>query len=231
MQTKEIKSLVEFIRESDSLGPFSDLVLFRGQAKQGNLLPGVARKNPKRDTTKEERQILQQLALQGASLLNGAGETELDRLIYAQHYGLKTRLLDWTSNPLAALWFACSDRCEGDVYVYSMEADDLLEKDVYSKDPFVIAKTRVIQPRMNNQRITAQSGWFTLHRYSKTSSSFVALDKNPQARKYLSEYRVPAKFRLSIIHSLDRHGVNASTLFPDIGGLCAHLNWRHRLAL
>lgn len=229
MTAKEIKSLANFIQVTESIGPFTNLTLFRGQAARGNLLPGVARKDPKADSTKAEKALLQQLALQGASLLKDIGTTELDLLVAAQHFGLKTRLLDWSSNPLAALWFACTDRTEGDTFVYALEADDLLEKDVYSKDPFGVAKTRVIQPRFNNQRVTAQSGWFTLHRYSKTAGRFVPLDKNPDAKKFLHEIRIPAKCRHSIVLSLDRHGITTGTLFPDLQGLCLHLNWRHGL--
>lgn len=37
---------------------------------------------------------------------------------YAQHYGVPTRLLDWTSNPLVALYFACKTNLEKDGKVW-----------------------------------------------------------------------------------------------------------------
>ena len=162
-------------------------------------------------------------------MLVDAGSTDLDILVLAQHHGLKTRLLDWTSNPLAALWFACADSKDGDVYVYALEADTLLAKDVYKQSPFDTAETRVFQPRLNSSRIVAQQGWFTLHRYSKTSQSFVALERNPKIKTHLREFCIPAQHRQQMLVALDRHGVNAKTVYPDLGGLCQHINWKYKL--
>ena len=41
-----------------------------------------------------------------------------DKLVKMQHYGLPTRLLDVTSNPLVALYFACKNRFEKDGAFY-----------------------------------------------------------------------------------------------------------------
>ncbi len=229
LRSTEVTTLVQSIAETEAIGPFGDLTIFRGQAFRRCLLPGIARKDPKVDTNDLERTVLKQLTLQGAALLGQAAPTDLDLMVVAQHFGLKTRLLDWSSNPLAALWFACSNRADGDVYVYALEADDLLAEDIYSKDPFAAAKTRVIQPRLNNSRIVAQSGWFTLHRYSKKARRFVPLESNADASPFLHEICIPARSRKAILWSLDRHGVTSSTLFPDLEGLCSQLNRKYRL--
>lgn len=228
MREIDITTFVSFIKQTDIFDLVGDLVVFRGQPVQGNLLPSVARSRPNYDSTTAETQVLEQLRLQGASMLDGIGSHDLDLMVLAQHYGLKTRLLDWTSNPLAALWFACADTAKGDVYVYALEADNLLAEDVYSKSPFKQAQTRIFQPRLNNPRIVAQQGWFTLHRFSENAQKFVPLEKNPQTKRFLHQYRIPAGRRAELLSALDRHGVAAKTIFPDLGGLCQHLNWKYQ---
>lgn len=230
LQTLDASSLLEFVSVTEGFDLVQELTVFRGQAVKGNLLPSIARKNRKLDTTATEKLVLEQMQLLGASLLDPKEASTLDLLVIAQHFGLKTRLLDWTSNPLAALWFACSDRNPGDVYVYALGADTLQKKDMYGRDPFTMPVTRVFQPRLNNPRILAQHGWFTLHRFSKTAKAFVPLDINPETKKHLTEIRVPGVRRQEVLVSLDRHGINERTLFPDLGGLCTFLNWKHKLS-
>lgn len=69
------------------------------------LLPGILRNE---DIRKKEDKLINELILLKPNDFVDC-KTTLDKLVKMQHYGLSTRLLDVTSNPLISLFFVCSE--------------------------------------------------------------------------------------------------------------------------
>ena len=228
MVRKKITDMYDFL---DACGRCDkrELALFRGQDVDKPLLPKIARDNPSRDSTSEERQMLRDLRRIGCAYLPDTQENDWDMLARAQHFGMATRLLDWTSNPLTALWFAAKDlkpKASGFVYSYSPTKAHVLA-DERGESPFTTGRTSVFRPTWNNPRVTAQCGWFTVHRYSKNLNRFVPLEMNNLIKTHIEIWEIPGDDKECIIEDLDQLGVNYQTIFPDLEGVCRHLNWIH----
>jgi FRG domain len=223
---KYIESVLDLISTVEPLG--RDLMLFRGQDRDDPLLPKIARKDPTVNTAKQEREMIEELKRRAAQDPILVGKDDWDCLVYAQHYGMATRLLDWTTNPLIALWFAAIDqKVDRNGYVYLLFVDNeiILDK-TKDSDPFSIGKTKVFKPNINNPRIAAQSGWFTVHRYSKQAGKFVDLHKNRSLKTRVLMKGVPGRYKAEILQSLEKLGVNNESVFPGIEGSCRYVNWQ-----
>lgn len=226
-------ALVERLKEGEAKsGNHSDFI-FRGQPVDKPLRPRIARLKPKGDLEKIERLINSEFERLGVPFLEYQTDNEWDRLALAQHHGLPTRLLDWTYNSLAALWFCvCGQPIEdgekvqdGVVWIFKTKSEDFIDFPT-DESPFSTGKTRVFRPRSVTRRILAQTGVFTCHKRTK-QGKFVSLETNRSYKKRLVKVRVVGERFAGIRDHLLANGVSRLALFPDLDGLAGHLEGRY----
>lgn len=184
-----IEDAIEFLTEIDGLAHENKKFIYRGQANKKFGLQASIFRN-KYDENKE-RDIYCKLKKYNYKDFF-IKEKLLDELVHMQHYGVHTRLLDWSNNPLIALFFAVTGEKnnDGKVFMYSPDEiinfndddyskiSELLEADffggkLYSED-IKLLLTRVYKMFMDNknyffvetvfenERIKAQQGCFSL---------------------------------------------------------------------
>jgi hypothetical protein len=144
-----------------------------------------------------------------------ASEDHLGWMQVAQHYGLPTRLLDWTQNAAVALFFACTEDFDKDGLVAILNPIELnqvvnpklprildYERDGDIIDPYFGLGGRVnskgkrtiaINPTWNTERIALQQGFFTLH-----GSRKFELDRIKPVHCYTSPFCVNIRNRYSM---------------------------------
>lgn len=140
MAVKNIKSLAHFIAACSEIQVKDDHTLFyRGHASdEFTPLPTIFR-NQNDDSKKSryvesEGELFHNLVTQCPEEFKDCSST-FDFLVKMQHYGLPTRLLDITSNPLVALYFTCcslipdssrdKNAKNGQVLIYQVPNDEI----------------------------------------------------------------------------------------------------------
>ena len=161
--------------------------------------------------------------------------SEIEWLVHAQHHGLPTRLLDWTSNPLKALFFAVEDVSSSDRgAVWGLDTtsyyDDLENMNEKGEK---VNTLKVYLPDSINARIIAQESCFTIFPRQVGKREMPALTEKSRYRSdiiRIQKFLVPTKKKAEIRRELEILGVTHKSLFPDLDGLATSIRRTFDLA-
>jgi len=192
--------------------------VFRGvrDAENHKLVTKLGRLKLKKDRVlvKEEAVILRLFKQQSRPYLDWIPIDDWEWLALGQHYGLPTRLLDWTRNPLVAAFFAVEKEYSGESAIYIYRNDKFIRTDLET-NPFKRERIGKFIPNHISRRITAQAGLFTIHPNPDEEFQDSSVDK----------LIIAESARKAIKKTLSSYGINRATLFPDLDGLAQHIEW------
>jgi hypothetical protein len=160
-----------------------------------------------------------------------ATDAQLDWLLLMQHYGVPTRLLDWTLSPLIACYFSTLEEgLSGDGALYALNphllnldqiSEEIVLSSANSRTKEAVGKAFLFTdddvdyiaawlPNEFDIRSMVQQSAFTVHPRD------VQLDKIPESEDWLIKFLIPRSSKQSIRRELGALGIQESSLFPDL---------------
>lgn len=185
-----------------------------------------------------ESTLLSEFKLRAPRYLQALPSNDWEWLFLMQHYGLPTRLLDWSESALIGLYFALRDNhADSDAALWVLNPWWLNKQSLGEYDiPYVgdhrlqdwapLARGETLRGRLPvaikpvhaSQRISNQKGFFTIHgtqRDALDTLSHSNADRGPGLKRLI----VPRERVLEMRRELSIAGVTETTVFQELDGL------------
>ncbi|MGX4588385.1 FRG domain-containing protein [Paenibacillus chitinolyticus] len=223
-----IEKISEFMEYVESLP--RGFILSRGQTQSFDLLPSALRldKSKVRKYTRADAQFfLNEFRVGSHNYMKFPSDIKGDYewMVYAQHYGIPTRLLDFTYSHVVSLMFAVEDAFtengNNDAEVWFLNPTELNNRFANRSEILNIANGETInldnydgpiafKARKLNERINAQNGLFV---YFQDNNE--PLNKMVEER-IIKRLLIKGEYKKDILASLYSMGIGFTTLYPEL---------------
>lgn len=244
-------TFAELLESIEQFQSSSNVSWYRGCRNCGHhLTPSLYRHKQKKtisDISTLETELTTRFVQRSLPFLQRPLSDEWDKLFFMQHYGVPTRLLDWSENPFVSIYFALVSDNEPvgtdasfwmcDPVAWNQAAlnhisfkGGVLDQSsplMRAYAPGTAVDEMPMLPIMiygsyNSPRIVAQRGGFSLFGQGIDPMEEVYLDgKFPNG--ILQKIEIPHASVQEIRDSLFRKGFTESVVFPDLEGLSKEL--------
>ncbi|MFC5272088.1 FRG domain-containing protein [Adhaeribacter terreus] len=224
--------LVERVTKSYNCGHW----VFRGvpDGQNHKLIPSVGRlkkfKEDYIDFRLNEEELLNKFKLRSFGQLKHHPNDNWEWLTLAQHHGLPTRLLDWTTSPLVAAFFSTKPEFEGDGElkecclnggaIYAIHFCEYIDTDDFP-NPFEYKQHGFFYPPHISERVSGQSGLFSVQP-DPTEEFQIGYEKQFELEiieKIIFSQEVAKEIRQALYFL----GIRQGNLFPDLDGFASDL--------